>query len=402
MLADIKKDFPALKQNINGKPLVFLDSGASAQTPLTTIETVSNFYKQDYANVHRGVYQLSERATAAYEASRTKVQKFINAATTKEIIFTKGTTESINLIATSFGNSFENGDEVIISAMEHHANIVPWQLLQQRVAIKLKIIPINSKGELELAEYKKLFSDKTKLVSIVHTSNVLGTINPVKEIIEIAHQHKVPVLLDGAQSIVHEDIDVQALNCDFFTFSSHKLYGPTGVGVLYGKQELLEQMPPYQGGGDMIKEVCFEKTQFADLPLKFEAGTPNIAGIIGLGATIDYLNQLDRAAIYQYEQELLQYAEQELQKLPGLNIIGQAKDKAALISFTLAGIHPHDIGSLLDHVGIAVRVGHHCAMPIMQYFKIPATVRASFAMYNSKADVDALVRELKKIQEMFA
>ncbi len=401
-MINVRHDFPILQQTFYGKPLAYLDNGATTQKPQVVIDAEKNFYEISNANVHRGVYVLSEQATAAYEGARKTVQQFINAHSEKEIIFTRGTTESINLVAQSFGRTFlKAGDEVIISAMEHHSNIVPWQMLREQIGIVLKVIPMNLSGELLLDEYEKLLSPKTKVVSIVHVSNALGTVNPIKKIIDRAHQQGAVVLIDAAQSIAHMPIDVQALGCDFLAFSSHKLYGPTGVGVLYGKQALLEKMPPCQGGGDMIKTVSFEKTTYADLPMKFEAGTPNIAGVIGLGAAIKYLEQIGLAKIAEYEHQLLQYATQSLQTVSGIRLIGTAVDKVGVISFMLEGVHPHDIASILDQQGVAVRAGHHCAMPVMTFFKVPATVRASLAVYNNREDIQQLVKGLIVVQELF-
>jgi cysteine desulfurase/selenocysteine lyase len=397
-----KQDFPILAQTIHGKPLVYLDSANSSQKPHCVLQAITDFYQQDYANIHRGVYQLSQRATKAFETVREKIKTFIHAKQAHEIIFTSGTTASINLIAQSYGRSFAAGDEVILSAMEHHSNIVPWQILQEQTGIILKIIPISDAGEIDLDEYKKLFSSRTKMLSIIHASNVLGTINPIKDMIAIAHAHGVPVLVDGAQAAGHFPIDVQALDCDFYVFSAHKAYGPTGVGVLYGKTELLEKMPPYQGGGDMIEQVSFDKTTYAKLPAKFEAGTPNIADVVGFGAALDYLREVGLPAVWQHEQVLLRYATEKLSAIPGLTILGTAKEKAAVITFVLAGVHPHDIGTVLDQEGIAVRAGHHCAMPLMQRYKVPATVRASFGLYNTKEDVDALLLGIQAVTTLFA
>lgn len=397
----VAEHFPILQQTVHEQPLVFLDSAASSQKPQAVIDVISHYYANDNANVHRGVYELSQRATAAYEATRQAVRHFINAPKNEEIIFTKGTTESINLIAASFGQSFQADDEIILSAMEHHSNIVPWQLLCERTGAKIKVIRLHQDGTLDLDHYRELLSDKTKIVSIIHASNVLGTINPVKEIIELAHQHDIPVLLDAAQSVPHMPVDVQDLDCDFLVFSSHKLYGPTGVGVLYGKTQFLEAMPPYQGGGDMIRSVTFEKTDYNVLPYKFEAGTLNIAGVIGLGAAIEYLNKMGMQAVANHEAELLQYANQKLMEIPGLKIIGQAPKKVGVISFVMDVAHPHDIGTILDHEGVAIRVGHHCAMPLMDYYGLPATARASFGIYNTKRDVNRLVSALHKVRDVF-
>jgi cysteine desulfurase/selenocysteine lyase len=395
-MMNYKNDFPILSQKIHGKPLVYLDSSASSQKPACVIDAITNYYKNDHANVHRGVYELSQRATRAYENTRQHIKEFINAAHTHEIIFTRGATEGINLVANCFG--IKPADEVIVSAMEHHSNIVPWQL----AGAVLKVIPISDAGELDLDQYKKLFSTKTKIVSVSHASNVLGTINPLKEIVEIAHQHQVPVLADGAQAFPHLSVDVRVLDVDFYVFSSHKAYGPTGVGVLYGKEKLLNQMPPYQGGGDMIESVTFEKTTWNKLPFKFEAGTPNIGGVIGFDAALYYLQNAGMEKIVQHEKKLLDYATQQLSSIPEIKIIGAARNKLGVISFVLNDIHPHDIGTILDHHGIAVRAGHHCAMPLMQRFNVPACVRVSFGVYNTIEDVDVLMKGLRVVQEMFS
>ncbi len=393
--------FPLLRREINGKPLVYLDNAATSQKPQVVIDAIMRYYHEENSNIHRGVHYLSEKATQSYEAARVKVQKFINASSTQEIIFVRGTTEGINLVAASYGRRNVNeGDEVVISALEHHSNIVPWQILCEEKKAKLRVILMNDAGELLLDEYEKLLNERTRIVAIAHISNALGTINPVKRMIETAHKQGIPVLIDGAQAVPHMRVDVQSLDCDFYTFSSHKMFGPTGVGVLYGKKELLEKMPPYQGGGDMIKSVTFEKTIYNDLPYRFEAGTPNIAGGIGLGAAIDYMNGMDLAAVAAYEHELLEYGTKKLSEVPGLKIIGTAKEKASVISFVLEGIHPHDIGTILDYEGIAIRTGHHCAQPVMQRYGIPATARVSFAFYNTKDEVDVLVKAIKKVKEV--
>jgi cysteine desulfurase/selenocysteine lyase len=396
-----QRDFPILNQQIRGKHLAYLDNAATTQKPLRVIEAIDRYYREDNSNIHRGVHTLSQRATEAFEAARRKVQRFIHAAGSREIIFTRGTTEAINLVAQSFGRSrFQAGDEIILSEMEHHSNIVPWQLLREQTGIVLKVIPINDQGELLMEDYAKLFSPRTRLVSVVHISNALGTVNPVREIIEMAHARQVPVLLDGAQAVAHATVDVHALDCDFYAFSGHKLFGPTGIGVLYGKAELLEAMPPYQGGGDMIKMVSFEKSLYNDLPYRFEAGTPHIAGAIGLGAAIDYVEEVGLEAIGAYEHDLLVYATQQAVKVPGLRLIGTARRKASILSFVLDGIHPHDLGTILDSEGIAIRTGHHCAMPVMQHFRVPATARASFAFYNTFGEVDRLFAAIDKAREM--
>ncbi len=403
---DVKKvraDFPVLHQTVNGKPLVYLDNASTSQKPQAVIDSLVQYYSADNSNVHRGVHTLSQRATDHYEEARTKVRNFLNAESDHEIIYVRGTTEGINLVAHSFGRqNIGEGDEIIVTAMEHHSNIVPWQILCQEKGAYLKVIPINDQGELLMDEYEKLLSPRTKLVSIVHQSNALGTINPAKEIIDMAHSRGVPVLLDGAQSVQHMAIDVRELGCDFFAFSGHKLYGPTGIGVLYGRAELLDSMPPYQGGGEMIKSVTFEKTIYNDLPHKFEAGTPDIAGAIGLGTAIDYVSNLGMDNIQAYEHELLKYGTECLSSIEGLSIIGTAKEKGGVISFVMEGIHPHDIGTILDMEGIAVRTGHHCAQPVMDRFEIPATARASLGLYNTKEEIDALVKGIDRAIEVFS
>ncbi|MCP5468864.1 MAG: cysteine desulfurase [Deltaproteobacteria bacterium] len=398
----IREEFPTLHQEVHGKPLVYLDNAATTQKPRAVIEKLHHYYTWDNANIHRGVHTLSERSTQEYEAAREKIRQFIHAKKTSEIIFTRGTTESINLVAQTYGREhLQAGDEIIISHMEHHSNIVPWQILAEQSGAQLKVVPITDQGELDLEAYQKLFSKRTKLVSMVYVSNSLGTVNPIKQVIEFAHQAGVPVLVDGAQAVNHLSIDVQDLDADFFAFSGHKLFGPTGIGVLYGKEQLLEKMPPYQGGGDMIRQVSFEKTTYNDLPYKFEAGTPHIAGAIGLGAAIDYLQEIGMSHLATYERDLLDYASKAFEQLPDLKIIGQAKDKTSVISFVLKDIHPHDIGTILDREGVAVRAGHHCTMPLMQRFQVPATVRASFAFYNTFEEIDKLVEAVKKVQEVF-
>jgi cysteine desulfurase/selenocysteine lyase len=399
----IREDFPILKTQVRGKQLIYFDNAATTQKPISVIERIQKYYLEENSNVHRGVHFLSELATKEYESARETVREFINAESIEEIVFTRGTTEAINLVANSFGRTFINeGDEIIISEMEHHSNIVPWQILCEERKAKLKIIPFDDNGELILDELENLITERTKLISIVHISNSLGTINPVKKIIEIAHSYAIPVLIDGAQSIMHSKIDVQDLGCDFFVFSGHKIYGPTGIGVLYGKKEWLDQMLPYQGGGDMIKSVTFEKTIYNDLPYKFEAGTPNIEGAIGLKAAIDYLNKIGLDQISIYENELLQYATEKLSQIPQLKIIGTAKEKASIISFVLENIHPHDVGTILDFEGIAVRTGHHCTQPVMQHFKIPATTRASFSFYNTKEEIDQFFNAIQKVIKVFS
>ena len=399
----ISQDFPILQQQNRGKRMTYLDSAASAQTPRQVVDAISHFYFHDYANIHRGIYELSERATKLFENTRANVAAFIGAQHKEEIVFVKGTTEGINLIAQSLGRaSWQAGDEVILSGMEHHSNIVPWYLLKEQIGIVLNVIPVTDEGALDMDAYKKLFSARTKLVSLTHASNVLGTINPVKEITALAHEHNVLVLLDGAQAVPHMPVNVQDIDCDFYVFSAHKLYGPTGVGVLYGKKKWLDVMPPYQGGGDMIETVSFEKVTFAKAPQKFEAGTPDIAGVIGLDAAIRYVQAIGMQTMYEHEQVLLSIAEKKLAAIPGLRIIGTAKPKVGVISFVMDDIHPHDIGTVLDHEGIAVRAGHHCAMPLMQRFGVPATVRASFGIYNTEADVDALIDGIKMARQLFS
>ncbi|MEM7358043.1 MAG: cysteine desulfurase [Pseudomonadota bacterium] len=399
----VRQDFPILHQEISGHPLVYLDNGASTQKPQIVIDTVAEFYQQDNANVHRGIHELSQRATDRFEAARTTVQKFINAHSDSEIIFTRGTTEAINLLAYSYARAnFTAGDEVLISAMEHHSNIVPWQLLEEQIGIVLKVIPINQEGELIYEEFEKLLSDKTKLLAITQLSNALGTITPLKKMIDAAHTVGARVLVDGAQAVAHTEVDVQALDCDFYAFSGHKLFSPTGIGVLYGKRELLDAMPPYQSGGEMIKVVSFSGTTYNEVPHKFEAGTPNIAGAIGLAAGIDYITSLGIAEIARHEHEVLEYATEKMLEIDGLRIIGTAKEKASIISFKLEGVHASDLGTLLDHQGVAVRVGHHCAMPVMEFFGLNATTRASVALYNNKADMDALVAAIKKAAAILA
>ena len=397
-----REDFPILKKTNRGKPIIYLDSASSAQKPRQVVEAMSNFYFQDYANVHRGIYELSERANRLYEEARHTVKTFIGASFDDEIVFVRGTTEGINLVAQSYGKAhLQKGDEILVSVMEHHSNLVPWVLLKEQMGIELKIIPITDQGVIDLEAYKKLFSPRTKLVAISHASNVMGTINPVEEMTKIAHQHQACVLIDGAQAVPHFSIDMQEIDCDFYVFSAHKLYGPTGIGVLYGKRERLNQMPPYQGGGGMIETVSFEKITYAKAPHKFEAGTPDMTGVIGLQAAIQYLQAVGFKNIDQQERELLQYAEEKLLNISSLRMIGTAKPKVGVISFVLASIHPHDVGTVLDHEGIAVRAGHHCAMPLMDYLKVPALTRVSFGIYNDLSDVDKLINGLQKVQEIF-
>lgn len=399
-IQNIRADFPILNQEVNGKPLVYLDNGASSQKPQVVIDAIVEYYTEINANIHRGVHTLSQKATDAYEAARKKLQEHFNAKHLEEIIFTKGTTDGINLVANGFASIVNKGDEILVSAMEHHSNIVPWQMLCERTGAELKVIPMNEQGELLIEAYEALLSDKTKLVAVNHISNALGTINPIKRIIDKAHEFDAVVLIDGAQATPHVKPDVQELNCDFYVCSAHKMCGPTGVGMLYGKEEWLNIIPPYQGGGEMIKEVTFEKTVYACLPHKFEAGTPNIAGGIVFGIALDYLNEVGFDTIQEQEHELLEYATQELSKIEGLKIIGTAKEKTSVISFNIEGCHPYDVGAIVDKLGVAVRTGHHCTQPIMQFFDIPGTIRASFMFYNTKEDVDALVGSVKKAKMM--
>jgi len=399
----IRTDFPVLRQTVNGKPLVYLDNAASSQVPQVVIDRGSVYIEHEHSNIHRGVHYLSQRATTAYEGAREKVKRFINAREARECIFVRGATEGINLVMHGYGRKFVGpGDEIVISALEHHANIVPWQMLCEEKGARLRVIPMNDAGELLLDEYDALLNERTRLVAVTHVSNALGTINPVKRMIERAHTHGVPVLIDGAQSAPHMPVDVQELDCDFFAFSGHKMFAPTGSGIIYGKAELLEKMNPFQGGGDMIKSVTFEKTIYADLPNKFEAGTPAIASQIGLGAAIDYLDSIGREQAAMHEQELLHYATERIAAIQGVRIIGTAREKASVLSFVIEGVHPHDIGTILDQEGIAIRAGHHCAQPVMQRFNLPATARASFAFYNTKGEVDALAETIEKVIEIFS
>ncbi len=401
-IARIRADFPILSLPSNGKRLTFLDTAASAQKPRQVIDAESHVYEAEYANIHRGVYDLSQRATVAYDKARTKVRKFINAASDREIVFVRNATEGVNLVAQTWGRrNLRQGDQIILSEMEHHANIVPWQMLREETGLELVVIPITDSGELVWEAYEKAFTSKTRLVAMTQVSNALGTITPMAEIIKVAHSHGVPVLVDGCQAVPHMPVDVQALDADFYVFSSHKLYGPTGVGVLYTKAKILEAMPPYQGGGDMISSVTWAKTTYADIPQRFEAGTPNIAGTIALGAAIDYIESFDRQALMAHEHALLEYATERLQALNSITIYGTAAEKAAVISFAIKGVHPHDVGTILDFEGIAVRAGHHCAQPVMDRFGVPATTRASFGIYNDFDDVDALIRGIGKVQEIF-
>jgi cysteine desulfurase/selenocysteine lyase len=397
-----RSDFPILSRQIHGKPLVYLDSANTTQKPLAVLERMDRYYREENANIHRGTHLLSELATAAYEGAREKVRGFLNAPSTREIVFVRGTTEAINLVATSFGQAFvKAGDEILVTQMEHHSNIVPWQLLRERTGAVLKVVPIDDRGELVFEEFEKLLSGRTKLVSLVHVSNALGTVNPVKRVIELAHARNVPVLVDGAQSAPHVPVDVTALDCDFFAFSGHKVYGPTGIGALYAKEKWLEAMPPYQGGGDMISSVSFEKTTYNELPYKFEAGTSNIAGGVGLGAAVDYLQAIGLDAIAAHESDLLAYGTKRLLEVPGLTLVGTAPEKAGVLSFVMDEIHPHDIGTILDREGVAIRTGHHCAQPVMTRYGLPATARASLGLYNTRADLDALVAGLARVQELF-
>ncbi len=397
----LRADFPILAEQVHGKPLVYLDNAATAQKPRAVIDAIAHYYRHDNANVHRAVHTLSERATAAYEGARTKIRKFLNAASDKEIIYVRGATEGINLVAASWGRAnVRAGDEVLITAMEHHSNIVPWQLLCEQVGARLRVVPISDEGELVMEDFERLLTGRTRLVAIVHCSNALGTINPVEQIIERAHAAGAVVLLDGAQAVPHMSVDVRRLDCDFYVFSGHKLYGPTGIGVLYGKERLLDAMPPYQGGGDMIKTVSFDKTTYNDLPYKFEAGTPHIAGAVGLGVAIDYVTAVGLDAIAAHEHGLLVHATKILSGVPGIRFVGTARDKAGIVSFTLKGVHPHDLGTVLDHQGVAIRAGHHCAMPVMQRFGLPATARASFALYNTREEVEALAQGIRHAQEL--
>jgi cysteine desulfurase/selenocysteine lyase len=395
----IREDFPILKEKVHGKPLVYLDNAATSQKPEKVIEAIRRFYVHDCANIHRGVHLLSERATLAYEDARRRTQRFLNASDQREIVFVRGATEGINLVAQTYGRQhLKAGDEVLITGMEHHSNIVPWQMLCEEKGGFLRVVPINDRGELMLEEFPKLLNDRTRLVAVAHVSNALGTINPVRQIVEMAHARGVPVLVDGAQAVPHMKVDVQELDCDFYTFSSHKVFGPTGIGALYGKLDLLEAMPPFQGGGDMIASVTFEKTIYNVVPYKFEAGTPNIADVYGLDAALAYVNRIGLANIASYEHALLSYATEAIQQIPGVQIIGTAREKAGVISFVVDGIHAHDVGTILDHEGIAVRTGHHCAQPVMDRFGVPATVRASLAFYNTKWEINSLAAGIQRVK----
>ena len=399
----IRNDFPVLSQEVNGKPLVYLDNAASSQVPQVVIERGAKYLREEHSNIHRGVHYLSQHATTAYEAAREKVKRFINAPDVKECIFVRGTTEGINLVAHSYGRKFiSEGDEILVSQMEHHSNIIPWQQVAEERRARVRMIPINERGEVTVDEYENLLNERTKMVAVAHVSNALGTVNPIKEMIATAHKVGVPVCVDAAQSVPHFPVDVQDLDCDFFAFSGHKMFAPTGSGVVYGKREWLDRMPPYQTGGGMIRSVSFEGTTFAPIPEKFEAGTPAIAAGIGLGAAIDYINSIDFEAAAEYEHKLLEYATERLAGIPGVRIIGTAAKKASVLSFTIEGVHPHDIGTILDQQGIAVRAGHHCAQPVMQFFDVPATARASFAFYNTREEVDKLADSVQKVIEVFA
>lgn len=399
----IRKDFPVLSQTVNGKPLVYLDNGASSQVPQIVIDRGSKYLAEEHSNIHRGVHYLSQHATTAYEAAREKVKRFINAPDVKECIFVRGTTEGVNLVAYSYGRKFiSEGDEILVSQMEHHSNIIPWQMIAEEKGASVVMIPMNERGELIIDEYENLLNERTKMVAVTHVSNSLGTVNPLKEMIATAHKFGVPVCVDAAQSVPHFPVDVQDLDADFYVFSGHKMFGPTGSGVMYGKREWLDKMPPYQTGGGMIRTVSFEGTTFAPIPDKFEAGTPAIAAGIGLGAAIDYINSVDFEAAAAYEHELLEYATKRLADIPGVRIIGTAAEKASVLSFTIEGIHPHDIGTILDQQGIAIRAGHHCAQPVMEFFDVPATARASFAFYNTREEVDKLADAVQKVIEVFS
>jgi cysteine desulfurase / selenocysteine lyase len=402
-LQKIRRDFPILARDVRGRKLVYLDNAATSQKPQVVIDAVVRYYEQENANIHRGVHFLSELATSKHDRARQLVQRFINAAHAQELIFVRGATEAINLVAQTYGRKHVgSGDEVLITAMEHHSNIVPWQIVCDEKGAKLRVAPINDAGELRLVEFEKLIGPRTKIIAIPHVSNALGTVNPVAKIVELAHSRNIPVVVDGAQAAPHMQVDVQALGCDFYAFSSHKMFGPMGIGVLYAKIELLEAMPPYQGGGDMISSVTFEKTIYNKLPFKFEAGTPDVAGAIGLGAAIEYLAEIGMDKVAEHEHDLLAYATDKVSAIPGVRLIGTAKEKASVLSFVMEGIHPHDIGTILDQEGIAIRTGHHCAQPVMQCFGIPATARASFALYNTKEEVDALAAGIIKVQEVFS
>jgi cysteine desulfurase/selenocysteine lyase len=401
-VAAVRRDFPLLQRQVHGKPLVYLDNAATTQKPQAVIDRVTRFYVEENANVHRGVHWLSEQATAAFEEARATIARFLNARRAEEIVFVRGTTEAINLVAQTYGRSrVTRGDEIVISAMEHHSNIVPWQILCEQQGARLRVIPITDAGEIDLDAYAALLTDRTRIVSVVHVSNVLGTVNPIEEIVRLAHQRGIPVLVDGAQAVAHGAVDVQALGCDFYAFSGHKLFGPTGIGVLYGTSALLESMPPYQSGGDMIRSVSFEQTLYDVPPHRFEAGTPDISGAVGLAAAIDYLARIGFERIARFERELLEYATDALSRLPGVRVIGTAADKASVLSFVVDGVHPHDVGTVLDREGVAIRAGHHCCQPLMDRLGLPATARASIALYNTRDDIDALVASLHNVRELF-
>lgn len=401
-LDQIRQDFPILSRLVHGKPLVYLDNAATKQKPRSVVQALERYYFRENSNIHRGVHQLSQLATEAYERCRLRVKQFLNARKACEIIFVRGTTEAVNLVAQSWGgNQLQDGDEVLITAMEHHSNIVPWQMVCRQTGARLNVVPMNRKGELLMDDMESLLSDRTRLVSVVHQSNALGTINPIEKIIRLAHQRGIPVLVDGAQAVSHQAVDVQALDVDFYAFSGHKIYGPTGIGVLYGKEELLDKMPPYQGGGDMIRSVTFEKTTYNDLPYKFEAGTPNIAGVIGLGAALEYVSRIGMERIVAHEADLTAYGLEVLQRFPRLQMIGMAEHRAGVLSFVLEGVHPHDAGTILDQEGIAVRTGHHCAQPVMDFFGVPATTRASMALYNSRQELDRLGEGIDQVLKVF-
>jgi len=396
----VRRDFPALHQRVNGMPLAYLDNAATTQKPRDVIDAVSRYYGKDNANVRRGVHVLAERATAAYEGAREKVRHFLNARSVGEIVFLRGTTEAINLVASGLGSRLRSGDEIVLTLMEHHANIVPWQLLRERCGVVLRVLPVTPAGELEPERLAGQFNERTRLLALTHVSNVLGTVNPVAEMVQVAHRHGIPVLIDGAQAVAHLVVDVQALDCDFYCFSGHKMFGPTGIGVLYGKEALLDALPPYQGGGEMIRRVSFEQTDFADPPYRFEAGTPHIAGAVGLGVAIDYLAGLDRKAAADHERRLLHSATAQLREMPGLRILGEAPNKIGVVSFVMEDVHAHDLGTVLDHKGVAVRTGHHCAMPLMAFYGVPATTRASLAFYNTPEEIDRLVESLWYAREV--
>lgn len=401
-VARIRQDFPILHQRVHGRPLAYLDNANTTQKPRAVIAATERYYAEDNANVHRSTYLLSERATQAYEGARAKVQRFVNAASPREIVFTRGCTEGINLVAGSWGRAnLRPGDEVVVTWLEHHSNIVPWQMVCEQTGARLRVVPVDDAGEVSLEAFEDALGERTRFVSIIHVSNAIGTVNPVREMIALAHRRGVPVLVDGAQAVPHLPVDVQALDCDFYAFSAHKMYGPTGIGALYGRAELLEAMPPWQGGGDMIASVTFEKTTYNTLPYKFEAGTPNIAGAVGFGAAVDYLQQFDMGAIVRHERDLLEYATARLEAVPGVRLIGRARERLGVVSFVVEGVHPHDVGTVLDRQGVAVRTGQHCAQPVVERFGVPATVRASFGLYNTREEIDALVEGLAVVRQLF-